>query len=280
MRSRKSTHSSSRRRERNTGRDESAHGWQTLIRRVTLEASVTADPVTLAEEFLLAIRYDEPIDSYVDELAALDSDALAAALDSDDKRLAFWINLYNAATQRALADDRSQYENRRTFFTNPLLTVAGRELSLDDIEHRILRRSYSKFTLGYLRSPFRGEFFERHELAARDPRIHFAVNCGAESCPPIAAYTAGDIDRQLDWATEGYLDAHVEYDPEAGRAIVPRLLLWFRGDFGRKRDIVDFLVRYEQLPPGANPRLSYRDWDWSLNPEKFAEQERTEPEQS
>lgn len=230
---------------------------------------MTAEPVTLAEEFLLAIRYDEPTESFVDELAALDSDTLSAALDSDDKRLAFWINLYNAATQRALADDPSQYGSRRTFFTKPLLTVAGRELSLDDIEHKILRRSYSKWTLGYLRTPVRGEFFERHELSKRDPRVHFAVNCGAESCPPIAAYTAEDIDRQLDWATEGYLGTHVEYDPEKGRALVPRLLLWYRGDFGRKRDIVDFLLGYEQLPPGANPRLSYRDWDWSLTPEKF-----------
>ena len=234
---------------------------------------MTAEPVTLAEEFLLAIRYDEPTASYADELAALDSDSLAAALDSDEKRLAFWINLYNAATQRALADDPAQYESRRTFFTKPLLTVAGRELSLDDIEHRILRRSYSKFTLGYVRRPFRGAFFDRHELSERDPRVHFAVNCGAESCPPIAAYTAADIDRQLDWATEGYLDTHVEYDPEAGRALVPRLLLWYRGDFGRKRDIVDFLRRYGTLPPEANPRLSYRDWDWTLTAGKFAEQE-------
>ena len=234
---------------------------------------MTAEPVTLAEEFLLAIRYDEPTASYVDELARLDSGALAAALDSDRKRLAFWINLYNAATQRALADDRSQYESRRTFFTKPLLTVAGRELSLDDIEHKILRRSYSKWTLGYLRTPRRGDFFDQHELTERDPRIHFAVNCGAESCPPIAVYTAAEIDRQLDWATEGYLDTYVEYDPEKGRALVPRLLLWYRGDFGRKRDIVDFLVRYEQLPPGAKPRLSYRDWDWSLDRLKFSSQD-------
>jgi hypothetical protein len=122
-----------------------------------------------------------------------------------------------------------------------------------------------------------GEFFEQHELTARDPRIHFAVNCGAESCPPIAAYTADEIHTQLDWATEGYLDANVEYDAETGRALVPRVFLWFRGDFGRKRDIVDFLVAYEQLPPGANPRLSYREWDWSMNPEKFAESDVADP---
>jgi len=241
--------------------------------------SVTAEPVSLAEEFLLATRYDEPTGSFVDALAELDGAELAATLDTDKKRLAFWINIYNAATQHALAQDRQQYDNRRSFFSSPVITVAGTELSLDDIEHGILRRSYSKLTLGYLRSPFRDDFFERHELAERDPRIHFALNCGAESCPPIAAYTAEEIDRQLDWATEGYLDTHVEYDPGAGRAVVPRVLLWFRGDFGRKRDIIDFLVAYEQLPPGANPRLSYREWDWSLDPGNFTDSDVAESEQ-
>ncbi len=234
---------------------------------------MTEQPVALAESFLLAVRYDEQTDPYIEQLASLDSTELATQLETDDKRLTFWANLYNAATQQALAESPDQYESRYTFFSTPIITVGGVELSLDDIEHRILRRSYSKWTLGYVRRPFRGEFFNQHELDERDPRIHFALNCGAESCPPIAAYTAEKIDQHLDWATEGYLDSHVEYDPFAGRVRVPRVMLWFRGDFGRKRGIIEFLQQYKQLPPGANPRLSYREWNWSLTPEKFANQE-------
>ncbi len=242
---------------------------------------MTETPVDLARELLLAVRYDEPTETYVDALSTLDNETLAASLDSDEKRLAFWINLYNAATQRALADDPSQYESRRQFFTTPLLAVAGKQLSLDEIEHSILRRGYSKWTLGYLRSPLRDKFFERHEPTARDPRIHFTLNCGAETCPPIAAYTPEDIHQQLDWATEGYLDEHVEYDPATGKALVPRVFLWFRGDWYRKDAILDFLRQYDQLPAGAKPRLSYREWDWSLTPEKFTETDiaGTQPDQ-
>ena len=228
------------------------------------------DPLALAEDFLLRTRRGEETDEVREQLATLD-EQLLASLDTDDAKLAFWINLYNAATQDALDRNPDQYDKWR-FFSRPLLTVAGEELSLDNIEQGILRRSYSKYTLGYLRWPFRDSFADRHAVAERDPRIHFALNCGAESCPPIAAYTAGEIDSQLDLATRGYLDSHVEYDPQAGRVAVPRVMLWYRGDFGRRRDIVDFLLEYEQLPPGASPRLSYRDWDWSLDPKAFSEE--------
>jgi hypothetical protein len=234
---------------------------------------VTADITAVPEQFLLAVRRDEPVEAFFDELAGLDPDDLSDALDADGSRLAFWTNLYNAVTQWALDTDPQRYERRRTFFSTPLVTVAGHELSLDDIEHGILRRSYSKFTLGYLRAPLRDRFCERYELDARDPRIHCALNCGAKSCPAIAAYTADRIDEQLDWATESYLAQTVTYDSEGGVVRVPRVMLWFRGDFGRKRDILAFLERYGQIPSGVSPRLSYRDWDWSRHREQYADAE-------
>lgn len=232
-----------------------------------------SDIVGLPGQFLLAVRRGEPRAAFIDRLADLDETELLAALDDDSARLTFWVNLYNAVTQHTLETEPDRYEDSRDFFSAPLVTVAGEELSLDDIEHGILRRSFSKFALGYLRSPFRSDFCDRHELDARDPRIHFAVNCGAESCPPIAAYTAGEVDEQLDWTTEGYLEQAVEYDPQAERILLPRLMLWFRGDFGRKRDIVAFLERYGQLPPDTSPRLSYRDWDWSMRRGRYADAE-------
>ena len=235
--------------------------------------SVTDDLVELSATFLLAVRRGEPRSGLIDTLATLEERELQRALVTDGSGLAFWINVYNAVAQHTLAVEPDRYDDPRTFFSTPLVTIAGTRLSLDDIEHGILRRGYSKFTLGYLRSPFRDEFCERNELTERDPRIHFTLNCGAESCPPIAAYTADAIDEQLDWATEGYLAGTVAYDPAVGRVAVPRVMLWFRGDFGRKRDILAFLERYELIPPGVTPRLSYREWDWSMRRGAYAEAE-------
>jgi len=235
-------------------------------------------PGDTAEAFLRAVRYDEPTEEFERQLAAIDPDTLAARLDSDAERLTFWVNVYNAVVQRALAENPDQYENKREFFDTKLVTVAGRELSPDDIEHEILRRSYHPYSLGYVRKPFRNEFFGQQSVSERDPRIHFALNCGAESCPPIAAYSRDRIDEQLDWATEGYLDNTVSYEPDSGllgrgRVVVPRVMLWYRGDFGGKDGILDFLRRYDKIPADARPRLSHRDWDWSLRRGKFTERE-------
>jgi hypothetical protein len=52
------------------------------------------------------------------------------------------------------------------------------------------------------------------------------------------------------------------------------VLLWFRGDFGGKRGVYDFLRQYDRLPRGATPSLSYREWDWSFDPGAYAERER------
>lgn len=237
---------------------------------------VTEDPVAVSEQFLRAIRYEEPTAEYEETLAGYDSKDLAARLDTDGARIAFWCNLYNGATQQLLEDKPETYEKRRKFFSLPAITLADETLSLDDIEHSILRRSYTKLTLGYIRRPFRGSFVTRHEVSERDPRIHFVLNCGAESCPPIAAYTRDGIDDQLDMATAGYLENNVEYDAATGSVLLPRVMLWFRGDFGGKGGILRFLREHDQIPADTTPSFSYRDWDWSLVPEKFAEHDDSE----
>lgn len=239
---------------------------------------MTEDLVDVSEQFLRAFRYEDPTEEYEETLATYDSEDLVARLDTDEKRLAFWCNLYNAATQKLLETNREAYEKRRTFFSRPAITVAGEELSLDDIEHGILRRSYSKLALGYIRTPgmFRDSFAEQHEVSERDPRVHFALNCGAESCPPIVAYTSEDIDDQLDLAARSYLEETVFYDPTANEAVVPQVIRWYRGDFRVSGGIVAFLREYDQLPEDLDPDITFNKWDWSLNPGKFADRDELE----
>lgn len=231
---------------------------------------VTGTPVETAAAFLERVRRDQTPQPPADTLAGLDLDDLVAALDDDAARTAFWVNVYNAAAQRALEADPDRYDHRRRFFGADVVTVAGRSLSLDAIEHRILRRGYSKWTLGYIRWPFVGSYARRVAPSERDPRIHFALNCGAASCPAILAYSRTSIDDELDRAARAYLDATVDYRSSTDRVRVPRVFRWFRGDFGGTAGILAFLRRYDQLPDGARPRLRYRDWDWSLARGRFA----------
>jgi hypothetical protein len=232
------------------------------------------DPGDLSVRLLKRVRREESVDDLQKRLAAYDPDELAAALD-EPTRFAVWCNVYNAYSQVLIDDSRELYEqSRRRFFGLEAIPVAGRELSLNRIEHRLLRRSQFVWSLGYLANPFPGDFERSLRVDERDPRIHFALNCGAKSCPPIAAYTPAGIDKELDIATESYLTQHVRYEPGGGllgRGIVhvPRLMLWYRGDFGGKSGILSMLRRFDLVPDDARPRLKHLPYDWSLAPGQF-----------
>lgn len=187
--------------------------------------------------------------------------------------LAFWMNLYNAGTQVLLDRAPGRYESTLRvvrFFRAPAVTVAGTTPSSDDIEHGIPRGSRSKYGLGYLPRLRPDRFERRYRLGAVDPRVHFALNCGAASCPAIRHYEPARVDDQLDRATRSYLESTVEYDPDADVVRVPRVFMWYRGDFGGGAGVREFLRGFDALPETASPRLRHDGWNWSRTIGKFA----------
>jgi hypothetical protein len=237
--------------------------------------SDAGDPVERSNSLLRAARTGdrETADTLWERLAGSDSTALATALADDDSRTAFWLNVYNAAVQDDLREDPTRYESRLRFFVADRVTVAGHGLSLNDIEHGILRRSKSLFGLGYLPRLLVSGFERTHRVAEFDPRIHFALNCGAASCPPIAAYSADSLDEELTLASRSYLGTEVEYALDRGVVRVPQLFLWYYGDFGGRSGTLDLLRRYGDLPADASPKVRYRSYDWSLELENFLDRE-------
>jgi hypothetical protein len=198
-------------------------------------------------------------------LASLTRDDLAAALPDDSSRLAFWINVYNGYIQLLLRRDPRAYRRRGRFFAKRQLVVARKKLSFNDIEHGILRRSMFGYSVGYVANPFPGKFERRFRLDERDPRIHFALNCGAASCPPIAAYLPERIDEQLDLATRAYLESEVEVDASENVVRVPRILSWFRGDFGGKPGILRMLRKCDLIAADSTPRIRFNGYDWTMD---------------
>jgi len=228
------------------------------------------DPTALADALLMATRTGADPAPLVTALADLSEDALDAVRTDRRTGLAFWLNCYNAGTQLLLDEWGDRYESvcrSLRFFSAPCLTVAGTPLSLDDIEHGIIRASRSKYTLGYTPRLLPSSFELRYALDRPDPRIHFAVNCGAASCPAIRAYEPDRVDEQLDLATQTYLSTTVERSD--GAVHVPRLMLWYRGDFGGRSGTLAFLHCHGVLGPEESPRLRYLDWDWSLSKGRF-----------
>lgn len=104
----------------------------------------------LSQKFLAAVKRREDPDEYRETLAELDDTTLMAPADDADAARAFWVNCYNAFVQDVLRTNPAVYEDKREFFGSARFTVAGTSLSLDDIEHGILRSSKWKYGLGYV----------------------------------------------------------------------------------------------------------------------------------
>jgi len=186
------------------------------------------------------------------------------ALPDDAARIAFWLNVYNAAVRARLLRDPAAYRRRWRFFAAPAVTIAGRRLSPNAIEHGILRRSAFLVGLGYVRNPLLSRFERLLRVERVDPRVHFALNCGARSCPPLAAWEPATLDADLERATGAYLLAESARSADGRELTVPRLLSWYRGDFGGRAGILRLLRRHGVLGAGESPRLRFGDYDWTL----------------
>ena len=169
---------------------------------------------------------------------------------------AYWINLYNAATVQLVLERwpvKSITKIRPSLFSfgpwgMPLLSVEGHSLTLNDIEHRILRPLW------------------------QDPRIHYAVNCASIGCPSLApeAYTADNLEALLDAGARAYVNSPRGVTIDEGELIVSSIYEWFAEDFGETdAAVIAHLRRYAE--PALAEQLSTLSeidddkYDWSIN---------------
>lgn len=220
--------------------------------------------VQLSQDFVYAAKTGDATEVYSNQLKEMGMEELTQSLQTDDEKKAFWINLYNAYTQESLRKDPGQYKERGQFFKNKQISIAGKQFSLDDIEHGILRRSKIKWSLGYLNKLFPNKTEKNLRVQQLDYRLHFALNCGAKSCPPIAYYRSESIGQQLSIATKTYLKGEVEYDENKNTVKLPALMSWFRRDFGGKKKMITLLKTLSIVPENKSPRIVFKDYDWTL----------------
>lgn len=187
--------------------------------------------------------------------------------------LAFWINIYNAL----IIDAIIQYEIRGSMMRKPgvfleaAYMIDGSRFSADDIEHGILRRNRPNPVLP-IRPFTSNDPRARYMVKQFDPRIHFALVCGARSCPPIAYYSPERLAIQLDQAAGGFINGDsVKWDSQGNTLWLSKIFAWYLDDFGGKQGTLDFIkghTRDEEiraLPAAADLNLRYLPYDWSIN---------------
>ncbi len=191
----------------------------------------------------LRLRADDwqQLQTYLQDLAHIDPSEL-----SRDQRLAFYINLYNASMISAIIKDLgagfSTSENDYAIFAAPLVEVAGKKVSLNHIEHEIVRKEFA------------------------EPRIHIALVCGARSCPPLMAraYTAENLETSLERNMRRFVNDEFRNRLSATKLELSRIFEWYQADFGGEDGLRRFLGRYSEIDP-ARAELGYLDYSWELN---------------
>ena len=174
---------------------------------------------------------------------------------SHDKQFAFYINAYNAWTIKLILSGYPGLKSIKdlgSLFKSPwkkkLCRIDGKLLSLDDIEHDILRPQF------------------------KDPRIHFAVNCASKSCPPLRSepYHGSKLDQQLNEMTIAFINDSEINSIDGTILNVSPIFSWYSEDF--EEDVIGFFQRYangdlktEIDSNRSRIKIKYRDYDWSLN---------------
>lgn len=237
-----------------------------------LTTMVHAQPRELARQLLLKIKTQDSFEQELQQLAKLSWDELAKALDDDKSRLAFWLNIYNAQAQVKYRRDPTVTKDHDRLFGDRDIVIAHEKLSLDDIEHGLLRNR-AKWGLGYFGHWFASDFMKRFRVTTLDARLHFALNCLAASCPPIANYHEARLSSQLQKATRWYLTQETQIDLTNNQLHIPRLFLWFHHDLNGKVGAQKLLEELELIPHGKKWKIEFKEYDWKTAPANWTKEE-------
>lgn len=204
------------------------------VNRVRYAAAAGDDPMLL-RPYLAALQRVDP-----------------ASLGKDEQ-MAFWINLYNAATVDLILQKPSVKSIRDLGpltlgpWDKKIVTVAGTRLSLNNIEHGILRPIW------------------------QDVRVHYAVNCASIGCPNLAprAYTGANLEDMLERAASDYINHPRGFSRIDGKLRASSIYNWYASDWGTQADVLNHARRYARdetaaLLAGASQIDSF-DYDWALN---------------
>jgi hypothetical protein len=180
------------------------------------------------------------IDAYISQLENLTNQSNW----SRNEKLAYWINLYNAATIRLIVENYPIGSitdiNSGEPWDKKVVTVGSTNYTLNQIENDIIR---SKFN---------------------EPRIHFAVNCGAKSCPKLmnSAFTPDNLSNQLTKQAKSFING-TKNDISVNKIIISKIFEWYTEDFGAS--IIEYLNKYSTEKIEANTTIKYKPYNWDLN---------------
>ena len=205
------------------------------------------------------------LQAFLDQLAAASPESKPALFANDDESKRYYLTAYNAYVLFYAAKaypDKNALWAKLGWFKNKDIVLGGRKLTLNDLEHNIIRKRFL------------------------DPRIHFYLNCGAVSCPPLKARAIAEkaTDAELEEGARAFINdpANVRFDASTRTLYLSKIFDWYEGDFlnylrvkrgAASPQIADYIKLYltgepaQALArvPADQLRVKHLDYDKSLN---------------
>lgn len=184
------------------------------------------------------VKYIKELQSYHKDLSSW----------GKNKRLAYWINVYNAVTVKLIVDNYPLKSITDLYGGKPwdeqLINLGGTAYTLNVIEKKII---IAKF---------------------KEPRIHFAVNCAAVSCPKILnrAWTEDNVQRYLTKQTKAFFANTTENTIAEDKVVISKIFDWYKADFGTSNEnVINFINKYSDTKVNSNAEITYNEYNWDLN---------------
>lgn len=164
---------------------------------------------------------------------------------------------------------------RLSFFDTVAINIGGDIFTFNDLENGILRAN--SVPPYHLTKPFgKGDLRESFALSQTDPRIHFALNCGAKSCPAVRKYSADRLEEELQAAAVAFCDddSNVLVDGKKAELRVSKIFKWYSSDFSKGQVVPVQILNYltgekraalDQLVKKGNIGVDFATYDWTTN---------------
>jgi len=166
---------------------------------------------------------------------------------SREKKLAYYINLYNAATVKLILNNYplTSITDINKPWDKKWIKYGGELISLGEIEHKILRKM-------------------------NEPRIHFAINCASFSCPKLLneAYTEDKLHKQLDKVTKDFINDPSRNIISENKVELSKIFKWYKKDFENNGSLIAYLNQYLKSSINPDAKIEYIKYNWSLNETK------------
>lgn len=168
---------------------------------------------------------------------------------SSNEKKAFWINAYNAYTIKKVLENypvksiMKIVKNGKNVWSLPFAIVSGKNYTLNQIEHEILRKEF------------------------KDPRIHVGVNCAAFSCPKIknTAYTKDNVEDLLEEAMKTFINDANKNKISQKQVELSQIFNWYQADFTTSSSLITYINKYSKIKANPNAKITYMFYNWELN---------------